>query len=404
MLLNKNTKEKISDLAIFGGTPAFSKPLYVGRPNIGDRKKLLTRIEDALDRRWLTNDGPYVQQFERSIAETIGVKHCIAVCNGTVALELVIRAAGLSGEVLIPSFTFIATAHALQWQQITPVFCDIDPQTYNMDPKAVEKMITPRTTGIIGVHLWGRPCAIEDLAKIAHRKNLKLLFDASHAFGCSYKKEMIGNFGLAEVFSFHATKVLNTFEGGAVVTNNDALAQQIRLMRNFGFVDYDKVIYIGTNGKMNEISAAMGITGLEALDEFIAANRRNYQAYREALQSIKGIKLLTYNEKEKCNFHYVVLEIEEKKIGLSRNELAEILHAENVIARRYFFPGCHKMEPYASYFPNAGVLLPETEHCAKRIICLPTGITAGLEEIKTIVQIIRLVIQGAAEIKARLGG
>jgi dTDP-4-amino-4,6-dideoxygalactose transaminase len=208
-----------------GGAPAFSEKLYVGRPNIGERNRLFARIEDMLDRRWLTNGGQYEQEFEQRICDLIGVKHCIAMCNATVALEIAIRALGMSGEVIVPAFTFVATAHALQWQEITPVFADVNPQTHNIDPRAVERMLTPRTTGIIGVHLWGQPCAVDALAELAARHRLHLLYDAAHAFGCAHHGRMIGNFGDAEVYSFHATKFFNTFEGGAVVTNNDALAE-----------------------------------------------------------------------------------------------------------------------------------------------------------------------------------
>src|SRR4029453_9680210 len=224
----------IKDLAIFGGTPAFRSELHVGRPNIGDRQTLLKRINDLLDRRWLTNDGPFLQEFEQRICHLTGVKHCVAVCNATVGLEILGKAVGLSWEVILPSFTFVALAHALHWLGINPVFCDIDLGTHNLDPSRVEERITDRTTGIIGVHLWGRPCEIEKWGEIARRHRLKLLFDAAHAFGCSYGGQMTGNFGNAEVFSFHATKFVNTFEGGAVVTNNDELAAQLRLMRNFG--------------------------------------------------------------------------------------------------------------------------------------------------------------------------
>src|SRR4051794_14306014 len=217
-------KTEISHLAALGGSPVFNAPVYVGRPNIGNRERLLERINDMLDRRWLSNNGPYVQEFERKVAEYLGVRHCIAMCNGTVALEIAIRATGLRGEVIVPSFTFIATAHALQWQEITPVFCDIDPRTHLIDPAQLQRLITPRTTGIIGVHTWGQPCDIEALTQIAERRGLTLLFDASHAFGCSYNGKMVGGFGAAEVFSFHATKFFNTFEGGAIVTNNDDLA------------------------------------------------------------------------------------------------------------------------------------------------------------------------------------
>ena len=294
-------RNRVEDLAVFGGRRTFSEPLHVGRPNIGDRERLLARMNELLDRRWLTNNGPFVQEFERKLAILLGAKHCIAMCNATIALEISIRALDLEGEVIVPSFTFIATPHSLEWQKITPVFCDIDPLTHNIDPARVEQMITPRTTAIIGVHVWGRACNIEALTEIAKRRNLKLLFDAAHAFGCSYKGRMIGNHGQAEVLSFHATKFFNTFEGGAVVTNDDDLAAKIRLMKNFGFTNYDQVMYIGTNGKMNEVSAAMGLTGLESLDQFIAVNKRNYQHYRKYLKDISGISLIMYNDNEKCN-------------------------------------------------------------------------------------------------------
>ncbi|TAM01379.1 MAG: aminotransferase class I/II-fold pyridoxal phosphate-dependent enzyme, partial [Pusillimonas sp.] len=204
-----------ADLAINGAPPAFEKPLHVGRPNIGNREAFLQRVNQILDNQWLTNNGPMVQEFERRIAAHLGVKHCIAMCNGTVALEIAIRALGLEGEVIVPSWTFVATAHALYWQGITPVFADIDPTTHNLDPAAVRRMITPRTTGIIGVHLWGRAAPIDELQTIADEHGLKLLFDAAHAFGSTYKGQTIGRFGACEVLSFHATKSFNTFEGGA---------------------------------------------------------------------------------------------------------------------------------------------------------------------------------------------
>jgi dTDP-4-amino-4,6-dideoxygalactose transaminase len=395
-------KETLTELALFGGTPAFEEKLHVGRPNIGDRQRLLTRINDLLDRRWLTNAGPYVQELEEKLADLLGVKHCIAMCNATVALEIAIRAMELTGEVIVPSMTFIATAHALQWQEITPVFCDIDPNTYNIDPNRIEDLITPRTTGIIGVHLWGRACDVEKLAEIADRHSLGLLYDAAHAFGCSYQGRMIGGFGKAEVFSFHATKFFNTLEGGAVVTNDDDLAAKIRLMKNFGFAGYDEVIYIGTNGKMNEMSAAMGLTLLENLDDLVTTNRRNYQQYQKELEGIPGIKQVTYDETERCNYQYIVLEIDEAVTSVSRDELVEILRAENVMARRYFYPGCHRMEPYRSYFPHAGLLLPETERVVKRVLSLPTGTAIGPGEISRICDIIRLVVANGQEVRERL--
>jgi len=391
-----------TDLSIYSGNPAFSSMLHVGRPNIGNRQRFLDLINDMLDRRWFSNEGPYVKEFEKRIVEYLGVKHCIAMCNGTIALEIAIRALELKGEVIVPSFTFIATAHSLQWQEVTPVFCDIDHRTHHLNPKAIEKMITPRTSGILGVHTWGRPCDIEALSEVAHKHNLKLLFDAAHAFGCSYKGKMIGNFGNAEVFSFHATKFFNTFEGGAVVTDNDDLAIKIRLMKNFGFAGYDNVIYIGTNGKMNESSAAMGLTNLESMDEFIAINLSNYKCYHSHLNDIPGIKILQYDDSEKQNYQYIILEVDESKAGLSRDELLKVLHAENVLARRYFYPGCHNMEPYRSYFPHSHLLLSETEKVSQCVLVLPTGTSVTSEQISVICMIIRTAVIHAKQVKEKL--
>ena len=395
-------KNKISDLAICGGPPAFTETLHVGRPNIGDKEQLLQDFHQILDNRWLTNNGPFVQEFEKKTASYLGVNHCIAMCNATIALEIVIRGLGFTGEVIVPSFTFIATAHSLQWQEITPVFCDIAPQTHTIDPKKIESLITPRTTGIIGVHTWGKPCAIKDLIEIANRRNLKLVFDAAHAFGCSYKGQMIGNFGEAEVFSFHATKFINSFEGGMVATNNDELAAKLRLMKNFGFAGYDNVVHIGTNGKMNEICAAMGLASLECLDEFVHTNRQNYKQYKTELAGLPGVSLMHYDESEKNNFQYIVLEIDKTITGISRNQLMKVLHAENIFARRYFYPGCHRMEPYRSYFPHSGLLLPETEKLTDRVLILPTGTAISPEDIKGICQIIRLSIDHSEQIKSIL--
>jgi len=397
-------KISVNDLAIFSGRPPFKSALHVGRPNIGDREKFAQRVNDILDRRWLSNAGRYVQEFEELIAKITGVKHCIAVNNATIALEIAIRALGLQGEVIIPSFTFIATAHALQWLGITPVFCDIDPHTYNLDPQKVEQLITPRTSAIMGVHVYGRACDCNALEGIASAYNLKLLYDAAHAFGCSYEGRMIGCFGDAEVFSFHATKFINSLEGGAIVTNNDEVARRARMMKNFGFTGYDRVDEVGTNGKMNEVSAAMGLTNLESMQDFIETNYQNYLKYREELSGIEGLSLIDYDEKEKSNYQYVVIEMDENKAGVTRDEMIKILHAENVLARRYFYPGCHQMEPYRSLFPDSGSRLPETEKITQRVLCLPTGTGISEEQIILLCDMLRFVVLNAASIKELLGG
>ncbi len=391
----------MSDFAILGAAPAFAEPLHVGRPNLGDRERLMERIGEAIDRGWLTNDGPLVREFEASVAALLDVPHCIAMCNGTVALEIAIRAAGLQGEVIVPPFTFVATAHALQWQQITPVFCDIDPLTHNIDPTRVEQLITPRTTAILAVHAWGRPAPVEQLSEIASRHGLRLLFDAAHAFGCSHRGRMVGGFGTAETLSFHATKVVNSFEGGAIVTTDDRLAATARLMRNHGFADYDQVSHVGINGKMSEVAAAMGLTSLESRERFVATNRRNYEDYRTGLEGIEGVELMAYNGAEACNWQYVVLEIDESA-GLSRDELQTVLWAENVLARRYFFPGCHRMEPYRSLFPDAGDGLPETERLVQRVLALPTGTAVTPEAVAIVVDLVRRAMVEGSRLRRAL--
>jgi dTDP-4-amino-4,6-dideoxygalactose transaminase len=391
-----------TELAIFGGAPAFAEQLHVGRPHRANRERFIERVHDILDRNWLSNDGPYVREFERRFAELARVRHCVAVCNGTIALEIATRALGLSGEVIVPAFTFVATAHALQWQNITPIFCDVDPRTHNIDSTQVPELITSRTTGIIGVHLWGRPCDAGLLADIARRHGLKLLFDAAHAVGCSCKGTMVGNFGNAEIFSFHATKCLNTLEGGGIVTNDDELASRLRAARNFGFTAHDEVSCLGTNGKMSEISAAMGLTGLESLSQFIAANRENYGLYRTLLRDVPGIRLLTYDETERCNYQYVVCEIDRDRAGLTRDQLVKVLQAENVIARRYFYPGCHRMEPYRSNGHHAPLMLPNTEDLAERVMALPTGTAIGCKEISGICELIQFAVANAPVVRSGL--
>ncbi len=395
-------KHNWTDLALFGGEPAFAQKLHVGRPNIGNRERLLERIASALDRRWLSNDGVFATELEQRIRDLLGVKHCTVVCNGTVGLEVGIRARGLTGEVIVPSFTFVASAHALEWLGITPVFCDVQDRTHCIDPRKVEELITPGTSAILGVHLWGQPCAVTELADIAERRGLRLLFDAAHAFGCSHQGRMIGNFGSLEVFSFHATKFFNTFEGGAIVTNDDALAERIRAMRNFGYGRHDEIIDVGTNGKMNEVSAAMGLTGLESLPEFIAVNCANYQRYKAGLAGRAGVRVLSFDENERCNYQYIVLEIDESITGISRDDLMEVLRAENVLARRYFHPGVHRLEPYRSRCPDAGSRLPVTERLANQVLALPTGTAVGVDEVSSICEIIRMVIAQSGEIRQHL--
>ena len=395
-------KNNIDDLAIFGGKPEFSEKLHVGRPNIGDRNKLLDSINDILDKNWFTNDGPYVNRFEKQLCDFLGVKHCITACNGTQALMIAIKALELSGEVITPSFTFIATPHSLSWLGIKPVFCDIDLDSHAIDPSKIKEKITSKTSAILPVHLWGMPCDIDSITEIARSHDLKLIFDAAHAFGSSYKGTMIGNFGDAEIFSFHATKFVSSFEGGAIATNNDELAHKARLYRNFGFEDVDKSTHVGINAKISEVCAAMGITSLDSLDDLVSINYGNYLQYKEQLHGLHGIKIIEYPKNEKCNYQYVAIEIDEDSTILSRDDIKDIMWAENVLVRRYFYPGCHRMNCYKNELSPKEADLPNTEVVSERVLCLPTGQVIGKSEISRICGIIRFCVDNSEEIKLML--
>lgn len=396
------SKSTVGDLAILGGQPAFSEALVVNRPNIGDRRRFNELLSDVLDRRWFTNDGPLVRELEERLANRLGVKHCIAANNGTCALSILVRALDLSGEVIVPSFTFVSTAHMLLWHSIEPVFCDVSPNGWNMDPEACEALISEKTSAILGVHIWGQPCDIPRLTDIADRHGLTLLFDAAHAFGCDHHGAALGRFGDAEVFSFHATKVFHTFEGGCVTTNNDRLAARLRTMRNHGFAGYDNVVALGTNAKLPEPSAAMGLANLENIDRIIEENQRVYETYEQALAGVSGLALVRYDESERHNYHYVVVEVEERQAGLTRDELAGLLHAENVLARRYFYPGCHRMEPYASRSPGVDVRLPNTNAATERVLVLPGGTGVTPSQARDICDILRLAANQSSEVRLRL--
>jgi dTDP-4-amino-4,6-dideoxygalactose transaminase len=369
-------------------TPLFPQKLLVGCPNLGDRERLLDRCRDILERRWLTNNGEFVQAFERQIADYLGVRHCIAVANATIGLQMAARALDLAGEVIVPSFTFPATAHALAWVGITPVFCDVELATHNIDPTKIESLIGPRTTGILAVHLWGNPCAVDSLRKIADCHRLKLFFDAAHAFGCSRDGRMVGNFGDAEVFSFHATKFVNSAEGGAITSNDDELADRLRRMRNFGF-DQEQVVEVGTNAKMCEFAAAVGLTSLECREQFLECNRENYAAYQRVLAGAEGFELLAFDDSQQHNRQYIVVDVDARVVGVTRDEVLSALHAENVMAKRYFFPGCHRLEPFQRLAGSVRQSLSNTERLCEQLIQLPTGTAVDEAKIEQIGELLK---------------
>lgn len=372
--------------------PAFAEPLHVGRPNLGDRARFLSRVNGALDCLWLSNNGPLVRELEERVAAMTGTRYCVATCNGTSALQITARACGIGAgdEVILPSFTWVATAHALEWIGAVPVFCDIDEESGTADPEQVEQLVGPRTRGILGVHVFGRPCDVSALSKVAERASVPLFFDAAHALGCTYAGRSIGSFGRGEIFSFHATKYVHSFEGGAVVTDHHDVAVRARAMRQQGIDEDRKIAGPGTVARMHEISAAMGLTSLESIDTFTAANRRNHAAYRAGLAGVPGVRLREPQPGEKSNFQYVIVEVDAEAGAVSRDALHDALTTHNVLARKYFSPVCHQVEPYRSApYRHAPLPLPRTEALAKRVLALPTGTAVGVAEIALVCAVIR---------------
>jgi dTDP-4-amino-4,6-dideoxygalactose transaminase len=390
----------VDQLAIFGGAPSFAEPLHVGRPNIGDREAVLRAIGEAVDERWLSNNGTKLLAFETALERRLGGGlHCVATCNGTLALQIALRALGVRGEVVLPSFTFVATAHAVAWERMTPVFADVEPATLCMGPAEAEARIGAETGALLGVHLWGRSGDVEGLERLARERGVPLLFDAAHGLGCSRDGRPLVGFGDAAILSFHATKVANSFEGGAIVTADAELAERAARMRNFGFVDEDEVVGLGTNAKMSEASAAMGLASLQALDGFLTANRRNHVAYAAALEGIPGVELMPFPSPQESNCHHVTVLVDPAAAGLDRDALRAVLVAENVLARRYFHPGCHRMPPHSER-PSAA--LPVTERALERCLSLPTGTALTPEQAGTIGRLIRLAVSDPRAVRARL--
>ena len=389
---------ELVDLAIFGPASAFSRERCVGEPNIGDVEAFVARVRGALASHRLTNGGPLVSELETRFTQMTGVEHAVAVCNATVGIQLVARALEMAGEIIVPSFTFVGTAHALQWVGATPVFSDVDPITHTLDPDAVKRALNPRTQGILGVHLWGQPCDIEALKETADAAGIPLIFDAAHALGCARGGVPVGGFGDAEIFSLHATKVAGAGEGGVITTGNADLADRLRQMRNFGFVGYDAVAGLGTNGKMSELSAALALTSLDALDVFIETNRRHYESYTAALDGLAGISFHRIGDGDRQNYHYVVIEIDEATTEISRDDVMRVLHAENILARRYFYPGCHRLPPYNERSWN----LPVTESLCDRVLVLPTGMAVGDEDVATICSVVGVAVTNGRELSAAM--
>ena len=343
----------------------------MGCPNLGDKRVFLAWVDKIWKSKRLSNDGPIVKEFEKQVQQFLGVKHAVAVCNATTGLQILANAVfGDYSRVLVPSFTFAATVYALDWAGFVPDFVDIDPQTHNIIPPIGLKH------PVVATHVWGRPCDIEMLENVTR----PVIYDAAHAFGCSYKGIKIGNFGDGEVFSFHATKFVNSFEGGMITTNNDETAEKCRLLRNFGFEGYDNSTIVGINGKMSEIHAAMGLCSLAKYDQFVECNHNNYHEYIDKLYDIGGLNIVRQYDSDTPNYQYMVLEVKR-----NRDRILNALWAEGIYARRYFYPGVHRMAHYKA----KNISLPNTEALAERVLVLPSGVSTTTKDITKICKIIR---------------
>ena len=345
-------------------------------------------LERIWDNKILTNNGPFHRQLEEALCEYLGVKHLALFTNGTIALVTALQSLRISGEVITTPYSFVATAHSLLWNNIKPVFVDIDPRTCNLDPDKIEKAINSQTTAIMPVHCYGHPCDVERIQQIADTYGLKVIYDAAHAFGVKYKGESLLNYGDLSVLSFHATKVFNTFEGGAVVCPDGKSKQRIDCLKNFGFANEMTVTDSGINGKMSEINAAFGLVQLKHIDDALTQRGKIDHYYRKQLADVDGIHCIEPNAHQVSNYSYFPVLVEHN-FPLSRDELYEALKQNNVFARRYFYPLISEFPMYRG-FPSANLEnLPMAREVADRVLCLP--IYPGLEKDKLhlIVEVIR---------------
>lgn len=354
--------------AVLGSEPAFKKRLGIVSPRLPALEKIQEPLQAALRSGQLTNHALHVPLFEKALSDRLQMPNVIAVGNATLGLILALEALKRDGEVILPSFTYCATAHALYWSRHKPVFVDILPDTFTIDPAAVEAAITSNTAAIMAVHIYGHPCEIESLEEIAKWHGLPLIFDSAHAFGSLYQDKPVGQFGNAEVFSFHATKVFPVGEGGCITTHNQDLADYLKLSRKFGDPGDENTLLPGMNAKMQEFNAIIGLEMLKVLDEHIA-NRHRYAAYMiERLGHLPGISFQTIKPDVYTNYQNFVISVDEAGFGLSRDMLFDALVAENIVARKYFYPPLHWHDAYIDY---RSMSLPVTERVASRVLCLP---------------------------------
>lgn len=349
----------------------FSSPIYVTRPLLPDLTKVQEKLQEIWDNKWLTNCGPQHKLLEEALTKKLKVPYLSLFNNGTTSLLLACQSLRLSGDVITTPFTFAATSHVLAWNNISPVFCDIDPLTMNIDADKIERMITPKTTAILGVHVFGTPCDVEKIQQVADYYGLNVIYDAAHAFGVEIDGKGIGNFGDVSAMSFHATKLYHTIEGGALMHNNPHLKERIDLLKNFGIKNEEEVVMPGINGKMNELQAAIGLINLECVEEERAKRRRLIEVYREELADVPGIKLPIVPAHVKTNSQYFVLRINEQEFGYSRDFVYEAFKKYNVYTRKYFHPLCSEYTCYRQLSSSNPKNLPVAIQIGKEVLSMP---------------------------------
>jgi dTDP-4-amino-4,6-dideoxygalactose transaminase len=363
-------------------------PLYVTKPFLPPLEEFVPYLEKIWNNKVLTNGGPLHQQFEEALCEYLGVEHLALFCNGTIALITALQALRITGEVITTPFSFVATSHSLLWNGIKPVFVDIDPETLNIDEKKIEAAITPQTTAIMALHCYGRPCNVTALQKIADNYNLKIVYDAAHAFAVRDDGGSILRHGDLSVLSFHATKVFNTFEGGAIICPDAKTKLRIDRLKNFGYVNEVTVVAPGINGKMSEVNAAMGLLQLKYVDDAIAKRKQLDKTYRKLLKSVMGITCLGVDQAATANYSYFPIFVE-NEYGLNRDELYEKLKLSSIYARRYFYPLISEFPMYRG-MPSADVAnLPVATNASARILCLPIYPELSSEDQERIVSLIQ---------------
>jgi dTDP-4-amino-4,6-dideoxygalactose transaminase len=390
--------------AIHGGRPLLSQRFRFIRPTLPSLETVLGNYRPAYDNGLITN-ADVVGKFEAGVAERLEVKHCVAVSSCTSGLMMVERALGLTGEIIIPSFTFFATGHSARWNNLTPVFADCEPDTWNVDVADVERKITERTSALLIVHLYGNPANVEALTRIAKRHKLKLIFDGAHAFGSRYRGRPVGQFGDAEVFSLSPTKLLVAGEGGLVTTNDDTLARAIRGMRNYGDTGAYDPEWLGMNARMSEFNAALGLAGLPDVDERVSRRNHIAQMYTDNLASLPGLRFQTVHPQDVNTYKDYSIHVTPEKFGLTRDELAEGLLAENIETKKYFYPPMHMQTLYRSFHKAAKKDLRQTEEVTGGILSLPIYESLPDSTIETVAQAIhRLARHAAAHKEVSLPG